>query len=92
MTGEGAHRLVWRRPDSPVLHNPVLLPPAVHAIAHQQHGVVDVFRVTVGVIVNTWGGEESQHLCGAFRDPSALFILPVKPLFNQQPPNESLSH
>lgn len=51
--GGGAHRLVWHRPDSPVLHNPVLLPPAVHAVAHQQHGVVDVFRVTVGVIVNT---------------------------------------
>lgn len=52
---EGGHvgGLVWRRPDSPVLHNPVLLPPAVHAVAHQQHGVVDVFRVTVGVIVNT---------------------------------------
>lgn len=51
--GDIAGGLVWRRPDSPVLHNPVLLPPAVHAVAHQQHGVVDVFTVTVGVIVNT---------------------------------------
>lgn len=40
-------------PDSPVLHNPVLLPPAAHAVAHQQHGVVDVFWVTVAVVVNT---------------------------------------
>lgn len=37
-------------------------------------------------------GEESQHLCRAFRDPFALFILLVKPLFNQQPLIESLNH
>lgn len=54
----------YLNPDSPVLHNPVLQPPPAHAVAHQQYGVVDVLRVTAGVVVDTWRGR--SHVQGAF--------------------------
>lgn len=42
----------WR--DPPVLDDPVLLPLVADSVSHQQHCVIDVFLVTVRVVVNTW--------------------------------------
>lgn len=52
--GNEQGRVVWH---PPVLDDPVGLLPGAHTVAHQQHGMVDVFTVALRVVVNTWTGD-----------------------------------